>query len=144
MNITLNTHDYDRYIGDIYHNLKEIDNKNLLKPSKFKDTLDDIELQIETLKPLETYILCKNVLILLRYDISNNYDSLNNISVEDILPRTWRFVKNYDNSGKNIFYEQLADIWNGPCPQGRVSRIFQFYINHINKSDPLFLSLKIS
>lgn len=144
MNITLNTHDYDRYIGDIYHNLKEIDNKNLLKPSKFKDTLDDIELQIETLKPLETYILCKNVLILLRYDISNNYDSLNNISVEDILPRTWRFVKNYDNSGKNIFYEQLADIWNGPCPQGRVSRIFQFYINHINESDPLFLSLKIS
>ena len=42
------------YIGDIYHNLKEIDNKNL-----FKDTLDDIELQIESLKPFESYIYVK-------------------------------------------------------------------------------------
>jgi hypothetical protein len=144
MNITLNTHDYDKYIGNIYHDLRQIDDDMLIKPKKIKETLDEIENEIENLEMSNTYLLCKNVLILLRYDISNNYDNLNNISVEDILPRTWRFVKNYDDSGKFIFYEQLADIWNGPCPQGRVSRIFQFYIPHINHDDDIFKSLKIS
>ena len=138
MNISENTHDYDNYIGDIYHNLVKIDDDVLIPPLSFKTTIDEIEDCIEQLEISNIQLLCKNVLILLRYDTSNNYDNLNNINLEDILSRTWRFVKNYDETGKMLFCEQLADIWNGPCPQGRVTRIFQFYICHMDPDDIFF------
>ena len=138
MDITQNTHDYDKYIGDIYHNLLEIDNQNLKKSLTFDQTINEINNSIETIALTNTYLMCKNVLILIKYDVSNNYDDINDINVEDILPRTWRFIKHYDETGKQLFYEQLADIWNGPCSQGRVTRIFQFYISHLDISDPIY------
>ena len=136
MNISLETHDYDRYIGSIYHNLKKIDDLNLSKPKKFLEVIENIENETENLKDIIEYETCINVLKLITYDVSNNYDSINNISVEDILPRVWRFVEKYDD--KSIFFEQLSDIWNGPCPQGRVTRFFQFYFPHIDERDPIF------
>ena len=44
---------------------------------------------------------------------------------------------NNDNM-KIVFFEQLGDIYNGSCAQGRVTRIFQFYQIHINNKDSIY------
>ncbi len=54
-----------------------------------------------------------------------NYDQKNNIHVHQLLPLIWSKVKNYDQSAQSIFLEQLIDINNGQCPQGRVARLIQ-------------------
>ena len=67
--------------------------------------------------------------------VKNNPD----INVEDLLQRAWRFVKNYDSSGKNIFVEQLSEIYNsGPCAQGRTTRLYQFYYPHMDSNDYIY------
>lgn len=64
---------------------------------------------------------------LLTNDRKRNYDNKNDIHTEDILPRTWRFVRDYDQDGQIVFFEQLIDILGGACSQGRTTRIMQFY-----------------
>ena len=58
-----------------------------------------------------------------------NYDPKNDIHVNDILPRVWRFIKNEkDGLLKLIFLEQIADISaKGACSQGRTTRLYQIY-----------------
>ncbi len=57
-----------------------------------------------------------------------NTDKTNSISIEEILPKVWKIVENYEHSAKMVFIEQLTDILKGSCAQGRNIRLVQFYI----------------
>lgn len=115
--LSLNTHNYDGYL--IYNNNEKI-------PITFEESISDIQkdiinfpndIRINTLKTLKLFV----------YDQSGNYDKINNINVKDLLPHVWYHVKNFDKTGKLVFYEQLSDITKyGQCSQGRTTRLYQF------------------
>jgi len=67
------------------------------------------------------------MLNLIRNDTSNNYDKENNIETIDILARTWFFVKRLPIEDRKILLEQIGEIRNGTCSQGRTTRIFQIF-----------------
>ena len=145
-NLSFNTHDYDESLKLTYYELKKRDIDELIQPNKnFDETINEIYNYIRTLKFNKLNKDAIDAILLLKNDNSNNYDNLNDIHVEDLLPRVWRFVKDYDYSGKEIFIEQLSEILNnGPCPQGRTTRLFQFYIQHMDSDDKFFkMSKKI-
>lgn len=119
--LSTNTHFYD---GKLKELVKHLDGD---APVDFDETIADIAQDSEDLE--HPYI--NNVtkcLELFKRDKTGNKDNANNITVENLLPIVWDNVKkNYDDSGKIIFYEQLSDIvTSGPCAQGRTTRLIQF------------------
>jgi hypothetical protein len=141
MSKQLNTHNYDRKLKNIYKPLKNDDELHLIQPISFENTIKEIVSKI----PLNRH-LCKTTirniiksLYLMKFDNNNNYDNENDIHVEDILPRVWRFVQNYDDSTLDTFWEQMSEISkNGPCAQGRTTRLFQFYFIHMDSKDYIY------
>lgn len=142
--LSLDTHDYDKSIKNTYSELKKKDIKELIQPSlNFNETLNEIYNYIRTLKYNNLNKNAINAILLIKRDTLNNFDKINNIYVDDILPRVWRFIKKYDSTGIDIFIEQLSEIFtNGSCPQGRTTRLFQFYIQHMDKDDFFFKMFK--
>ena len=139
MENNLNTHYYDGTIGIIYKDLVKIDDNELINNISFNECLNEILNTLDNFKDNEIdKILCKNTLFLFENDSKNNYDELNDIQLEDILVRTWKFIRFYEKETKLIFLEQIADIYNGSCAQGRITRIFQFYQFHINNKDSIY------
>lgn len=135
----IDTHFYDGKIGPIYKDLCKIDDNELDNNLNFNDCLNEIMTSLDKYRDNEIdKNILKNVLFLLQNDKDNNYDSENDIHVDDILVRTWRFIKYYEKDAMLIFLEQLGDIYYGPCPQGRVTRLFQFYEYHINNKDRIY------
>jgi hypothetical protein len=125
----LNTHYYDKLLKDSYKKL-------VLKQNTETDflsitwTLDNVfnELYdtLNLLKLSDTTNI-KNMLYLIRNDTVNNYDSLNDIHTFDILIRTWYYVRKMELEDRIILFSQIGDIKNGPCAQGRTTRIYQIY-----------------
>ena len=144
--LSSNTHSYDSLLKKNYNDLKKIDINNLVQPINFNDTINEIYSYIRNLNFNLQNKQAIDAIILIKNDQKNNYDKENDINVEDLLPRVWRFVKNYDSSGKEIFVEQLSEIYNsGPCAQGRTTRLYQFYYPHIdqeNDNDYIYKLLK--
>jgi hypothetical protein len=128
---SLNTHYYDKKIGNIYRELCLIQNTNynylvnIITPQQLFNelfqSLDAIQLTSSTKDTI------RNMLNLIRNDTSNNYDKENNIETIDILARTWFFVKRLPIEDRKILLEQIGEIRNGTCSQGRTTRIFQIF-----------------
>lgn len=126
--LSINTHDYDGHLKDYYKTLVSNDNNEY---DSFEKVLDLIFADLKNLR--SKYPLFKNAsnrilssLKLLDSDRKNNYDPINDIRVEDLLPRVWNKVSN-DESIRFVFYEQIIDILEkGSCSQGRVTRLIQF------------------
>lgn len=141
--ISNNTHDYDTKLEKMYIEYLVIDNKELIKPMPFEKSIEEIK---EYIKNKNTDESLKNKVNnscdLMLNDRTQNYDCKNKINVEDLLPRTWRFIKYYDECGTHCFMEQIADIMNGSCSQGRVTRIFQFYSCHMISKDEIYHKCK--
>jgi hypothetical protein len=112
--IKLNTHYYDGKLKERYSILKNTTVPEL----NFPDTIKEIEQLVKTNpRALQIVNLLKSP--------NGNYDSSNNIHVKELLPLIWQHVKSFDESGKQLFIEQLVDIHNGKCPQGRTTRLLQ-------------------
>lgn len=124
--ITLETHDYDTRLTKIIKTKKEISQKEF---KIFINCLKEINNFLNLDKNLEIYlkINAQKSINLLANDRKNNYDDKNKINVELLLPVIWNKIKNYNNiSLYSVFVEQIADIIiNGPCSQGRTTRIIQ-------------------
>lgn len=119
----LDTHYYDGKIRWKFEQLvaKQVGSINQL-------TLDQCEIEIKELIEQKLIGIKKAIglkmLELLVGEIGN-WDSSNQINVHELLPLVWNIVRNYDDSGKLLFLEQLCDINGGQCPQGRVTRLLQ-------------------
>ncbi|AYV78063.1 MAG: hypothetical protein Edafosvirus4_47 [Edafosvirus sp.] len=61
-------------------------------------------------------------------DKRNNYDSTNDITIEQLLPKLWCHIEKWDDGAKKIFLEQIADINHGSCSQGRNTRLIQLFL----------------
>lgn len=134
------THYYDGKIKEQYKVYRNYDEKNCVTFDyifllfNFNIVLDEISEFIENYKSVnENIILMKKnamkTINLFKTKDKQNYDPKNDIHVNDILPRVWRFIKNEkDGLLKLIFLEQIADISvKGACSQGRTTRLYQIY-----------------
>ena len=144
-NLSCNTHDYDTFLNEKFDNYKLLDDCFLISPMEFKECVLEIKNRLEFDEDINKYISyeikknCFKVLDLVLDDRKKNIDEKNKISFEDLLPRVWRFIQYYEPQCIGVFFEQLSEILNGSCPQGRTTRIFQFYSIHMNDKDELFL-----
>ncbi len=130
----LNTHYYDGSLKEQYKNLVNIQNTK----TDFLQQKWDINVVMKEIyegltrqnrNPLETQQI-NQMLRLFYTDPQSNYDSLNEIDVLDLLCRTWYFVKKEKPEDQSIFYDQLLEIKNGTCSQGRSTRLYQVYYTY--------------
>jgi len=140
--INNDTHKYDNIIGPLYRIYVSTDNNELETPESIVSVINQIKLKIFAIKNEKLSCDALRAIKLIATDTYSNYDIKNNIQTQDILTRTWRFIKHYDNNGIECFIEQLADIMNGSCSQGRTTRIFQFYEYHMITKDDIYQKVK--
>jgi hypothetical protein len=134
--ISTNTHDYDTRLRDSYQKYLVQDELELIIPDSFETVIDEIR---KHANDHNKKCVIDKTINLLTSTPNQNYDNLNIIDVQVLLPRTWRFVKLYDELGIEVFLEQLIDIVvSGPCAQGRTTRIYQFYEYHMSNRDEIY------
>jgi hypothetical protein len=127
--LTLNVHGYESQIRETYQKCLSEDNKSY-------EPFDDVAVKIKDLitsdskSSNETKDRALKSLHLIVKDKGNkkNNDKTNLIELEDLLPRIWAIISQYDTSAQTLFVEQLADMAKGSCSQGRNIRLVQFYI----------------
>jgi hypothetical protein len=122
----LNTHYYDGQLHNRFVELNEYVSKNSIAIIPLN--LCSIEITIlinESSIDQRTKMICLHILNQLISNSNENFDKSNNIHLHDLLPIVWAIVKKYDASGKCLFLEQLSEIANGMCAQGRVARLLQ-------------------
>jgi hypothetical protein len=126
MSKELDVHEYDGKLK-YYHELKKIDNDNLinLNYDECMEEIKELSPKILSRKELKNFNIVYDTVCKKN---NSNFDSSNVIDFEDLLPRVWKFYRHtYDNE-KYIFFEQFADISGGLCPQGRSGgRLIQLY-----------------
>jgi len=119
-----------------------MDLRELIKPVSFEQCLGEI-LQVLPKVDLPEPVLLhvKKAVSLMKTDRRNNKDPANGINVEELLPKVWRFVMEYEMDAAKVFYEQLAEISSsGSCAQGRSTRILNHYTVHMEmgEKDPVY------
>jgi len=117
----LNTHYYD---GKLKERYQELQQDNLASSLSISETLEEIRTLIKEVKHPQRVKLYR-MLQKLQHDNQGNYDAKNQIHVKDLLPLVWAHVKDYEVGAQMLFLEQILDIYRGPCPQGRTTRLLQ-------------------
>ena len=127
MATSCNTHAYDGQLREKWFQMRPmLLEKYLPQCVSFDDTLKEIEQWLD-----RKYFNVKRIararrsLRILATQRKGNFDSRNDIDVEELLPILWDKVRN-QNDIHDTFYEQLCDITGGSCSQGRSTRLFQF------------------
>jgi hypothetical protein len=131
--ISLNTHDYDNKVKEIYQKLITED-KSEDPLTNFTIVLQEVFIFVrdfQTINPTPELPQLKSdaykTLVLFKKDTKSNSDQ-NGLSVEDLLPRIWRVIDRNEPDSIIYFIEQLADvITKGPCSNGRINRLLQVY-----------------
>jgi len=123
----LNTHYYDGCLNTRYNELVAYIAKNNINVLSLNICYEEIKRLIEEVNGIKEgkKKICRFVLEKLVGEDGNNYDRVNNIEVKKLLEMVWSLVKNYDESGKLLFLEQLGEISGGMCAQGRSARLLQ-------------------
>ncbi len=106
----INTHHYDGKWLDRLEKLRTKISSNIT----FEQTCDEI-----LIKHPDT----ENIIRMLSKDKNQNYDVINKVNIEELLPLAWTAFRNTEL--ENLLIEQIIDIKNGSCSQGRTTRIFQ-------------------
>ncbi|CAF2547017.1 unnamed protein product [Rotaria sp. Silwood2] len=137
MPTSCNTHDYDGKLRQKWFEMRSmLITKYLPNCLSFDNTIKDIEQWLD-----KKYFNVKRIgrarrsLKILMSSRHSNFDSRNEINVEELLPILWDKVKNQEDI-HDTFYEQLCDITGGSCSQGRSTRLFQFLFLFDLPSEP--------
>ena len=127
MPTSCNTHAYDGKLRDKWFEIRPmLIERYLPNCLSFDETIKQIEEWLE-----KKYYNVKRIgrarraMRILTSQRKSNFDSRNDIDVEELLPILWDKVKNQEDI-HDTFYEQLCDITGGSCSQGRSTRLFQF------------------
>ena len=125
--LTSNTHDYDTRLTKILNTKKNVTNNEY---NLFINCLKEINNFINHDKSIDIKLKmnAQKTIHLLANDRNNNYDELNKINVELLLPIIWNKIKQINElTIYDLLVEQLSDIiTSGPCSQGRTTRLIQF------------------
>lgn len=126
----LETHQYDGTIGEIYRQV--ISKKDCTQYISYVKCLELIDVWIQqTNIPDKQHAI--STMQLFKNDVANNYDATNNIHVEEVLPVAIECIKGFDQSGIDLFIQNLAEIsMLGSCPQGRTTRLLSFIIPYLS------------
>lgn len=127
----LETHFYDGKIKELYKELVYKQNTTTDFTS-IKWNINEVLKEIINNKSRlnlnqEKNNLVNRAIFLIIHERDSNYDPINDIDVLDILCRTWYFVKKLEPNEQIEFYNQLMEINNGSCSQGRSTRLFQIF-----------------
>ena len=120
MKLTLNTHHYDYKLR---HYVRKLLDKSTAKLT-FEETIESIKKISLELRYCRSCDVNRSLDLML-LDRRGNYDSTNDVNAEEILVKVWANVESWDNTGKVLFLEQIADINHGSCSQGRATRLLQ-------------------
>lgn len=131
------THDYDGELREKWFQMRPMLIERYLPHCRsFDQTLKEIEQWLD-----RKYFNVKRIgrarraLSILTSHRRGNFDSRNDIDVEELLPILWNQVKEKADL-HDTFYEQLCDITGGSCSQGRSTRLFQFlFLFDLPKTD---------
>jgi len=126
MKLSTNTHYYDTHLKDLYKKCVSLDTNEI---ASFDSVIDEIKDQLNKIN-IDNNIKnnALSCLQLFQNDKAGNYDSLNDINIQDLLPRVWNYIKKTGAIDEPWFYEQLSDVITaGSCSQGRTTRIIQYY-----------------
>lgn len=118
----LNTHNYDNKLKDTCQQILEKYQTNI----SFEETIEKVRDMSKQLN-YDRMGQVEQTLHLFINDRNGNYDSTNDIRVEDLLVRLFPLVEKWENSCKIVFLEQIADVMGGTCPQGRCTRLVQLF-----------------
>ena len=140
MSALLNTHSYDGKL--LFWKSKLIEDQKKytwLGPEifSFDVSIQESKLWLLSLKK-EKKVNCESALqslLLLAVGGPGNHDLSNDLNVEDIYPIIWASIRSLNKrlSAEEaipthaLFIEQLGDIQNGSCPQGRIFRLLMCY-----------------
>ena len=131
------THDYDGTLREKWFAMRPmLLEKYLPRCLSFDKTINEMEEWLD-----RKYFNVKRIgrarraLNILRSERRSNFDSRNEIDVEELLPLLWSQVKSEDDMHDTL-YEQLCDIPGGSCSQGRSTRLFQFLFVFDSLTEP--------
>jgi len=129
----LNNDYYDGKItsDDIYKNIKEY---FFNKPNNYR--MDNFTTTVNCMININWSPISVKMLKLLLNDRKHNKDPSDNLDAEYLLCLIWEKLKN--NPINNLYvWEQIEDISNEKCPQGRCKRLFSIvkslYFNEISQ-----------
>ncbi|CAF1454796.1 unnamed protein product [Adineta steineri] len=127
MTTSCNTHDYDGKLREKWFEIRSILIKEYLPNClSFDDTIKEMEQWLDKkYSNVKRIGRARRSIKILTTQRQSNFDSKNDIDVEELLPILWNKVKNQEDI-HDTFYEQLCDITGGSCSQGRSTRLFQF------------------
>lgn len=126
MSLHLETHKYDGTIGQIYHQLP-----THTSTLSFEQSIALIEQWLATSAITDQHHI-NRAIDLIKHDRAGNYDPINRINVEDLLPKVVEIVRHFESSGIDLFLQNLGEISElGSCPQGRITRLLSFYIPYV-------------
>lgn len=118
--------------------LKKHDELYLAPPPSFDDTLKEIIADTDSLNPSKNLDFAPVLAILAKIEHLDPIDKLNNFKIQEILPKVWRFVKNYNMMNKFIFYDVLASLYTDFDPTLIGATLVMFYIPHIKNTDKIY------
>lgn len=126
--LSLNTHFYDGKLEKPYQRLKAQINMDInVEIVPLDKTIAEITQYMADYTSLKTKSEINTALRMLQLFQSEkgNWDEANKIDARELLRFVWHRVRDFDPSAKSMFLEQLIDIQNGSCPQGRTTRLLQ-------------------
>jgi len=126
--LCLDTHSHDGPIGQLYRQIRDRDEeKNLLS---FDESITMMTQWLKDcpISPAEQQHVTRAI-DLMRTDRNGNNDTLNQIQVEELLPRVIKVVETFDITGRTMFLQTIGEIVTmGQCAQGRTTRLLGYYI----------------
>ena len=139
MSISLNTHYYD---GKLSSTIKEL--QPLLEVARthtaqqkatiFAEMWNKLALVASLKKiPQSNVTLARHYFVCIthvRVNDASNHDALNHVYADDVLCACHTFINNEDFCLGLL--EQLQEIRNGPCAQGRCTRLIQLLLAYID------------
>ena len=125
--ISTDTHFYDSHLQQVITTKKDINDN---EKKEFLKIIIEIMKKLNQFQniigPIKYYNVINTIKLFIT-DVHNNYDEINKIRLELLLPKIWNNIINKDHSVLIMFFEQMADIIvSGPCAQGRITRLIQF------------------
>lgn len=126
-------HDWDGKLGTDYIDITKFDDAHLSTPLSYTECIGEIIDNAKKIDDVQIRTTILNVIDTIKTPAIGNYDSTNNVHLEDVLSRVWKFYRLMPDSDKSVFYEQLLDMNTGMCPQGRAgARLIQLYFSWID------------
>lgn len=122
-----------------YIELNKHDELYLIAPLSLENTLKEIIKDTEIINETKNFDFSAVLAILLKIEHLNPIDNHNGFKIQEILTKTWRFVKHYNITNKLLFYDTLASLSQQiNNPTLIASTLVMFYIPHIKNMDNIY------